>query len=146
MNRWTRFGAAVILTLTLCAAFGSVLMTYCRPMENAVYDLSLVWTTEAIPDDWVYDQKGWTVFTQEGDAVTELDPDGFGGFYGLDEPGQTFYFSRTIEEELDSPTLRLDAAERTFSVFLDGTLVYTDCPELDNRIGHLRLPILKKQN
>lgn len=60
MNRWTRFGAAVILTLTLCAAFGSVLMTYCRPMENAVYDLSLVWTTEAIPDDWVYDQKGWT--------------------------------------------------------------------------------------
>lgn len=58
--------------------------------------MSLVWTTEAIPDDWVYDQKGWTVFTQEGDAATELDPDGFGGFYGLDEPGQTFYFSRVI--------------------------------------------------
>ncbi len=143
MNRWTRFVAAVILTLMLCAVFGKVLMTYCRPMENTVYDLSLDWAAEAIPDDWVYDQKGWTVFTQEGDAVTELDPDGFGGFYGLDEPGQTFYFSRIIEEELDSPTLRLSAAEQTFSVFLDGTLVYTDCLELDNRIGHLRLPTLE---
>lgn len=143
MNRWTRFGAAVILTLTLCTAFGRVLMTYCRPMENAVYDLTLGWTTEAVPEDWVYDQKGWTVFTQEGDAVIELDPDGFGGFSGLDEPGQTFYFSRIIEEDLDSPTLRLDAAERTFSVFLDGTLIYTDRPELDNRIGHLRLLMLE---
>ena len=143
MSRWTRFGAAVILALTLCAAFGKVLTTYCQPMKTTVYDLTLGWTTEAVPEDWVYDQKGWTVFTQEGDAVTELDPDGFGGFYGLDEPGQTFYFSRTIEEELDSPTLRLDPAERTFSVFLDGTLIYTDCPELDNRIGHLRLPMLE---
>lgn len=96
-----------------------------------------------MPDDWVYDQKGWTVFTQEGDAVTELVPDGFGGFSGLSEPGQTFYFSRVIEEDLDSPTLYLDAADRTFAVFLDGTLLYTDCPELDNRVGHLRLPTLE---
>lgn len=57
--------------------------------------------------------------------------------------GQTFYFSWTIEEDLDSPTLCLDGANHTFSVFLDGTLVYTDCPEQDNRIGYLRLPELE---
>ena len=43
-----------------------------------------------MPEGWVYDQKGWTVFTQEGDAVTELAPDGFGGFDRLGELGQTF--------------------------------------------------------
>ena len=141
MKKWIRLSAAA-LALALCAVFGRVLTTYFQPMENTAYDLSLGWTTEAIPDDWVYDQKGWTVFTQEGDAVTELTPDGFGGFSGLGEPGETFYFSRVIEENLDSPTLRLSTADQTFSVFLDGTLIYTDCPELDNRIGFLRLPVL----
>lgn len=142
MKKWVRFGAAAILVLVLCAVFGKILTAYYQPMESASYDLSLSWEGEAVPDDWVYDQKGWTVFTQEGDTVTELAPDGFGGFTGLSEPGQTFYFSRVIEENMDSPTLRLDGADRTFAVFLDGTLIYTDCPELDNRIGFLRLPIL----
>lgn len=142
MKKWTRFGAAALLALALCAAFGRVLTVYYQPMESAAYDLSLSWEGEAMPDGWVYDQKGWIVFTQEGDAVTELTADGLGGFTGLSEPGQTFYFSRVIEEDLDSPTLRLDGADRAFAVFLDGALIYTDWPELDNRIGHLRLPTL----
>ena len=95
MKKWTRLWAA-ILTLTLCLMFGGLLLNCMKPMEDRAYDLSLMWAGEAMPEDWVYDQKGWTVFTQEGDAATELDPDGFGGFYGLDEPGQTFYFSRVI--------------------------------------------------
>ena len=111
-------------------------------MEDRAYDLSLIWAGEAMPEDWVYDQKGWTVFTQEGDAITELAPDGFGGFDRLDEPGQTFYFSRALSEEVDSPTLRLDAIISSVAVFLDGALIYTDCPELDHRIGALRLPML----
>ena len=74
--------------------------------------------------------------------MTELAPDGFGGFNRLEEPGQTFYFSRVLTENLDSPILRLETADRTFAVFLDGALLYTDCPELDNRIGCLRLPTL----
>ena len=143
MTKWLRFGAAAMLALLLGAMFGRILTIYYDPMEDASYDLSLSWATEAVPEDWVYDQKGWTVFTQEGERMAELTPDGFGGFTGLGEPGQTFYFSRVIEEELDSPTLRLGTANRTFSVFLDGTLVYTDCPELDNRIGFLRLPTLE---
>ena len=33
---------------------------------------------------------------------------GGGGFDRLDELGQTFYFSRVLSEDVDSPTLRLD--------------------------------------
>lgn len=142
MKQWIRFGAAALLALALCVGFGRILTAYYQPMDSAAYDLSLGWEGEAVPDDWVYDQKGWAVFTQEGDAVTELTADGFGGFTGLSEPGQTFYFSRVLSEEVDSPTLRLDGADRTFAVFLDGTLIYTNCPELDNRMGFLRLPML----
>ena len=126
MKKWVRLGAAV-LALTLCAVFGGLLLECMRPMEDRVYDLSLTWEGEALPEDWVYDQKGWTVFIQEGETVTELTPDGFGDFFGPVEPGQTFYFSRVMAEELDVPTLRLGRANRTFAVFLDGDLLYTDC-------------------
>ncbi len=141
MKKWTRLGAA-LLSLTLCMVFGALLLKCMKPMEDRAYDLSLHFTSEAIPDGWVYDQKGWTVFTQEGDTVTELAPDGFGGFDRLDELGQTFYFSRVLSEKVDNPTLRLDASISSVAVFLDGALLYTDCPELDNRIGDIRLPML----
>ena len=61
----------------------------------------------------------------------------------LGELGQTFYFSRVLSEEVDSPTLRLDTSISSVAVFLDGALIYTDCPELNNRIGDLRLPMLE---
>ena len=80
--------------------------------------------------------------TQEGESVKELAPDGQGGFDGLDELGQTFYFSRVLSEEVDNPALRLDTGNSAVAVFLDGALIYTDCPELDHRIGDLRLPML----
>jgi hypothetical protein len=143
MKKETRFWGAVILTLTLCVLFGGLLLACMRPMEDRAYDLSLMWEGEAMPEGWVYDQKGWVVFTQEGDAVNELTPNGFGGFDNLDELGQTFYFSRVFSEEVDSPTLRLGTANSTVTVFLDGAVLYTDCPELDNRIGSLRLPMLE---
>lgn len=142
MKKWGRLGAAV-LTLMLCAVFGRLLLKCMKPMEDRVYNLSLTWEGEAVPEGWVYDQKGWTVFLQEGETVTELTPDGFGDFLGPVEPGQTFYLSRVMEEELDAPTLRLDRANRTFAVFLDGDLLYTDCPELTGGIGELRLPPLE---
>ena len=143
MKKWMRPGA-VIFTLTLCLMFGALLLSCMRPMENRAYDLSLHFTSEAIPEGWVYDQKGWAVFTQEGDTVTGLAPNGFGGFDRLDELGQTFYFSRVLSEDVDSPTLRLDTGNSTVTVFLDGAVLYTDCPELDNRIGYLRLPTLER--
>lgn len=142
MKRRTKLAASVISCLLLCVCAAWALTAYFYPMEDSVYDLSLGWEGEAVPEDWVYDQKGWRVFVQEGDESRDLEPDEFGGFSGLDSPDQTLYFSRVMEEDLDSPTLRLGAADRTFSVFLDGALIYTDCPELDNRIGYLRLPYL----
>ena len=94
-----------------------------------------------MPDGWVYDQKGWQVFVQEGDIPVALTADGFGGFSGDVHPGQTFYFSRSLTEELASdPILQLGAYGENIAVFLDGMLIYTDCPEQDNRIGHLTLP------
>ena len=133
-------GAAALLIL--CIALGWQLLRYAQPAQAAVtYDLSLSWAGEAMPSDWVYDQKGWQVFVQEGDAPIALTADGFGGFYGDVHPGQTFYFSRVLDEELDSdPLLQVDAYSQNAAVFLDGMLIYTDCPEQDNRIGHLTLP------
>lgn len=128
--------------LSLSLLFGRVLFTYTIPMQDASYDLSLNWEGEAIPEDWQYDQKGWTVFLQEGEETIPLTANGIGGFTGLRKPGQTFYFSRTLTEVLDSPTLRLNTADQNIAVFLDGELLYTDCPELDNRIGYLTLPML----
>ncbi len=133
---------ALGICLSLCLLFGCVLFVYTVPMQDASYDLSLMWEGEAPPEDWQYDQKGWTVFTQEEEQQMILTADGMGGFTGLQKPGQTFYFSRTLTETLDSPTLRLDVSNYSMAVFLDGELLYTDCPELDNRIGYLALPML----
>ena len=100
--------------------FGRVLLVYTVPMRDDSYNLSLYWEGEAIPEGWQYDQKGWTVFTQEEKQKTLLAADGMGGFTGLQKPGQTFYFSRTLSETLDSPTLRLDTANQSIAVFLTG--------------------------
>ena len=126
MKKWTRLGASM-LTLTLCLMFGVLLLNCMRPVEDRAYDRSLMsWEGEGMPEGWVYDQKGWTVFTQQGERVKELSPNGFGGFDRLDEPGQTFYFSRVLWEEVDGPTLRLDTGESAVAVFLDGAVLYTD--------------------
>lgn len=135
-------GFAIFLALVLCAVFGTVLMLYTCPMEDVSLNLSLQPEGEAVlkADLENYDRRGWTVYTAEGDTVTELEPNGFGGFKGL-ELGQTFYFSRVMEEKLDSPTLQIGIVNQNIAVWLDDTLIYTDCPELDNRIGYLTLPM-----
>ena len=142
MKRKIAWLAAAVALLLLCALLGWELMRYARPVQDEVsYDLSLGWAGEAMTDDWVYDQKGWQVFVQEGDAHAELTADGYGGFTGDIQPGQTFYFSRVLEEELASdPILQLGAYGENIAVFLDGMLIYTDCPEQDMCIGQLALP------
>lgn len=37
--------------------------------------------------------------------------------------------------------MQLHPIEYCFSVWLDETLIYTDSPELDNRIGYVSLPM-----
>ena len=129
---------AVLCVLIILSAFSPVLLLYISPMQDDSYDLSIL-GEDGQP--WQGD-KGWTVYTCTEGNITKLTPTGYGGYSGLDYPGQTFYFSRRLTEKLDSPTLRIGAANRTFSIFLDDELIYTDCPELDNRIGYFTLPML----
>lgn len=143
MNKNIRIAAAAGLALLLCGIFLTVLLWFIRPMADASFDLSLGWgDSEGMPDGWVYDQKGWELFTQQGDVRTPLEADGYGGFTGC-PPGETFYYGRVLTEEMDNPTLHIGGAYRhnSLSVFLDGALLYTDCPQEDNRIGYLRLPM-----
>lgn len=133
-----KFITALLISLLLCIPCTFAIFYYTQPMEEVSYSLSLA------PEDgqeWE-GSKGWTVFIESEGEQKELKADGSGGYLGLDDNGQTFYFSREMTEELDSPTLKLGAVNRTISVFLDDTLIYTDCPELDNRIGFLHLPML----
>ena len=144
MKQKIRIIAAAAISLALSAAFAMALLAYTQPIGDTEYDFSMMWKSEAMPDDWIYDDKGWTVFTQEDGTVTELNPNGIGGFSGPIYPGQTFYFSRTMVESLDSPVLRISTANRCIAVFLDNELFYTDCPNLENRIGRLTLPTMKE--
>lgn len=89
-------------------------------MEDAIYDFAMTWEGEGVPEDWVYDQKGWQVFTSDG----ELIPDGFGSFYGPVQPEQTFFFSREMTEKLDAPYLRINTNSNSIAVFLDDELLY----------------------
>lgn len=130
---------AFILSTFICIPATWAVLYFTQPMEDVSYDLSL------LPGDgkeWE-GEKGWTVYTDEEGEQTKLISDGSGGYSGLAYLGQTFYFSREMTEKLDSPTLRIGAVNRTVSIFLDGKLIYTDCPELDNRIGYLNLPMLE---
>lgn len=130
---------SVLLSLILLAVSATAVFYYTNPMEDKSYNLSL------LPEDgqeWE-GEKGWTVFSDEKGKRKSLVPDGFGGYNGLDYAGQTFYFSREMTEQLDSPTLRIGVANRSVSIFLDDTMIYTDCPDKDNRIGYLELPMLE---
>lgn len=130
---------STLIALVLSIAFGLVLTMYVPPMEDASLDLSLT-IEDSLEDPTDFDSKGWTFFIQEGDVRTELKSNGFGGYTGL-ELGQTFYYSRVMEEELNSPTLQLSASECTFAVWLDDVLIYTDYPDMKCQIGHLTLPM-----
>lgn len=130
---------SALLALILCAVSAIAVFCYTQPMEDKSYNLSLL---AEDGQEWE-GEKGWSVYSDQQGKRKNLIPDGFGGYGGLDYAGQTFYFSREMTETLDSPTLRIGVANRSISVFLDDTLIYTDCPEADNRIGYLELPMLE---
>lgn len=138
MKKLPKIIFAVFLSILLCIPAALAVFHYTQPMKDVSYDFSMM------PEDGQdsVGNNGWSVYTYENGIKTELTADGAGGYSGLSYPGQTFYFSRELTEELDSPTLRIGTVNRTVSVFLDGNMIYTDCPELDNRIGFLTLPML----
>lgn len=131
----------ILICVVLCLVFGGILMIYASPMEDVSIDLSLIDKSSAISEvTETPDEKGWEVYTREGDVTKELEPDGRGFYLGI-ELGQTLYLSRVLEEDMDAPTLQIGSADRTFVVFLDDQVIYSDHPELDSRIGYLSLPM-----
>ena len=64
---------AILFTFVLCALFGFMLFSYTIPMDNSSLDLSLSLPDGASEED--FDEKGWTVFVQEGEEVTSLQKD-----------------------------------------------------------------------
>lgn len=144
-NRTVRLLAAAASVL-IFLFFTAILLLYVYPWEETSYSFSIAdfgdFEGSYAPAFTDYDQKGWTVFVQEGEQRRELTPDGFGGFSGLSRPDQTFYFSRVMTERVDRPTLTLGAANRAVAVFLDDELLYSDAPGQDNRVGYLNLSTL----
>jgi len=132
---------AIAVCFLLCAASAGILTTPARPPVKDLYDLSLAWQGETMPANWTYDDKGWSVFAREGDAVHPLSPDGRGGFTGLDFPGQTCYFSRVLTENVKDPALWLGDSDGCLAVFLDETLLYTESPDAGSQIGKMCLPL-----
>ena len=130
--------AITISIVTVCTAL-TILMIYSHSMDDTSYNLSLL----ADDGQEATEEKGWSVYINNNGNIKGLTPDGIGGYTGLDYAGQTFYFSRIMSESVDDPMLRIGVVNRTVSVFLDGNLIYTDCPDLDNRIGYLELPMLE---
>ena len=93
----TRKITACAAALILLALFASLLTAYTRPIEDKVYDLSLLPQGEAVPEDRAFDDKGWTVYTRDGGETRPLTPTGTGAYTGLTESGQTFYLSRVLD-------------------------------------------------
>lgn len=140
MKHLSKLIPALFLSIFLCIPFALSLFYYTQPMEDVSYELFRL--IEDGSTQWDGDRE-WTVYTNENGVCETLLSDGTGGYTGLSYPGQTFYYSRSLMENLDAPTLKINAVNRTVSVFLDNTLIYTDCPDQDNRIGFLRLPMLE---
>ena len=83
---------AMILSILLGIPSAMAVFYYTKPMEDASYDLSL------LPQDgqeWE-GNKGWTVYTNEAGKVTELTPDGAGGYLGAGHLGETFEYSGAL--------------------------------------------------
>lgn len=138
-NRGLSIAAAAVICAVLCAVFLPVLLPYTQPMDDRIFDFSMdTGETEAAVE---WDGNGWEAFTDEGGVRTPLSPS-IAGFSSLSRPGQTCYYSRVLDQDLPDPLLSITTANRSIAVFLDGELVHTDFPELDNRIGHLTLPML----
>ena len=110
---------ALLISIFLCIPSVLAVFSYTRPMEDVTYPLF------QYPEDgqeWE-GADSWKFYTNEKGAETELTSNGFGGYLGLSYPGQTFYYSRILAEEAQSPMLKIEAVNRTVSVFLDDTLI-----------------------
>jgi len=115
--------AVMIACALLCLPF---LTAYTQPLYSGITDL-------AIEEQ---DMNGWEVYVIEGGKRIPLVHNGFGIFYGLSYPGQTFYASRVMEETYEDAVLQIEGAFAV-SIFLDGKLLYTDEVEAGTEMDSL---------
>lgn len=83
------------------------------------------------------DSRGWDIYTLENGARKDVTTQELPGTRG------TLYLSRVLDRELEETgytVLELDGTGWQSSVFLDGELLYTVDPALDNRIGAVEFP------
>lgn len=70
----------IIIAAVIFIISGALLTLYTKPMDDYSMNLSLSLPDGASPED--FDEKGWTVFIQEGETVTLLEPDYWGAIQG----------------------------------------------------------------
>lgn len=133
---WRPIISALLAAVLLIALALPALLIYTRPMDNRAYNLI---DFEAPPGG--EGTGDWSFYLNQAGKITPMTPNGVGGYDGLAYDGQTFYYSCVLNQELDSPTLRIDAVNRSVAIFLNGDLLYTDFPTLNNQIGYLELPM-----
>lgn len=133
------FSVLVAICLSLIIAVPATLAIFCyhQPLEELSSNYFLVSEEE--------DGGGgdWRVYEDQQGRQKDLVNDGYGGYTGADSAAQTLYCSKLLTETSDYLTLEITTANRSISIFLDNYLIYSDFPELDNRIGWLTLPMLE---
>lgn len=84
------------------------------------------------------DAKGWDMYVVENGSRREISSEEVLEM----EPGRVFYLSRTLTKEQESGgyTFLLLDILRPCAVFLDGKLLYTNCPGDDMRMDAVSLP------
>lgn len=84
------------------------------------------------------DSNGWDIYKMENGTKKEASVQEL-----FDSSGETFYLSRVLDKGMEQAgytVLELDGTTWQESVFLDGELLYTVNPGLDNRIGSVEFP------
>lgn len=119
----------VLLPLFLLAAIGmlDLLGTYTHSGRN------LLVLTPVFQDN-----KGWDIYTLTGEKRNALT-----GQELLDVPfDETFYLSRTLTEDMEAEgyTFLFLDSQLPASVFLNGILLYTTCPDSGSVIGQISFP------
>lgn len=127
---------AICLSLIVAVSAASAVFCYNRPIEELSFDYFLVSEEEDGGD-------GWRVYEDRQGKQKTLANDGHGGYMGADPSVKTLYCSTELTQKSDNLMLELVTANRSVSIFLDNRLIYSDFPELDNRIGWLALPMLE---
>lgn len=127
----------IAICLSLIVAVPAALAAFCynRPIEGQSFGYFLISDEEDSSD-------GWRIYEDRQGKQKTLVNDGYSGYIGADPLAETLYCSIKLPRKSESLMLEMDTANHSVSVFLDNRLVYSDFPELDNRIGWLALPML----